>query len=309
MRRASCERGASFVTLLILIAVLGGAVLLASTVLGGYLRTDSDQSGAAVPILGDLGRPPEVPRAAMSGLTPAERFMSEIVAETESRAGRSMPIGAVTEERFSPGIVIQGTRAFRDLVRRDLQRLASTATGRTLLAALDANRQNLGTSTTIQYGGAGDFAYGAASAQAYEAIRTGATVPDLHARGRVNASGQVEITQPGQPDSSIVSYNPRPPGRWGGQGLPSCMPPVLALGHELTHALRLGRGESLRLDSSWYRGRYINLEEQVAVGLRDLAHGPQVSENRLRLELGRGGKPGLGPRTDYSGSDVCVAGR
>ena len=315
VRGASRERGTSFVALLIMIAVLGTAVSVGGGLLGRHFGIHADRSGGSVPILGQGGSAPTVPRAGgRDGLTPSEHAIGNLIAESEREAGRSMPGGSlrsleVEDERYSPGILIQGTASYRSQVRRDLDRLAQTRTGRAVIAALDANAAILSTNTTIQYGGEGEWAYGEAPALWADGVTAWhETPPDwMSARARVNAAGKVEITQPGYPDSSVVTYNPDP-GRWGSPDAKSCIPPVIALHHELGHAMRVGRGERLNLDKGKTPAgdRIVNFEEQVAVGLRDLAHGPQVSENRFRLELrGRGGER-FARRPDYTRA-LCVS--
>jgi len=314
VRCASRERGTSFVALLIMIAVLGTAVSVGGGLLGRHLGIHADHSGGAVPILGQGGSAPAVPRAGgRDGLTPSEHAISNLIAETEREAGRSMPRGSlrsleVEEERYSPGIHIQGTASYRSQVRRDLDRLAQTETGRALIEALDGNAAILSTNTTIQYGGQGEYAYGEAPALWADGVTLTETPPDwMSARARLDANGKVEITQPGYPDSSVVTYDPNP-GRWGSPDAKSCIPPVIALHHELSHAMRVGRGERLNLDKGKAPGdnHIVNFEEQVAVGLRDLAHGPQVSENRFRLELrGRGGER-FAQRPGYT-RGICIS--
>lgn len=166
-----------------------------------------------------------------------------------------------TVTHVGPNITITGTKAFRDAVVRDLQRLDSTPSGQALLASLSAPGKGPVTIVATAGGNAVD-----------------GTGPGAN----VNPDGT-----PGAGSGSTLHYNPDRTQIGDGSKPYMTRPPAVALGHELNHCEQAQNG-TWTDDSTGGT----NNNELEAVGLPPYQGNPH-SENKIRKDLGQP------PRTEY----------
>lgn len=158
-------------------------------------------------------------------------------------------------------ITIKGSKAFRDAVVRDLQRLDATPTGHDLLQSLNAPGKG---PVTIVHSAAGNSVNGTTA---------GANLrPDGTA---------------GPGSGSTLNYNPDKTQIGDGSQAYMNRPPAVGLGHELVHCEQAQNG-------TWSGNKTGGVEndELAAVGLPPYQNNSHT-ENKIRSEMGQP------PRTKY----------
>lgn len=163
------------------------------------------------------------------------------------------PDGSTVTE-FGDNIVIEGDEDFRNATAEDLQSLAETPTGQSIIDSL----QDGDKSVTI-----------------VETDRGNACGYDDPAARFANADGS-----PGAGTGSTVHYNPERTQIGDGSEPWMTRPPEVGLGHELVHAEQAAQGQQHPGETDGTRNR-----ERQAVGLppyEDNAH----TENNLRRDMG-----------------------
>jgi hypothetical protein len=186
------------------------------------------------------------------------------VSQMRARANDNLSRSPNGTTRYSPGITIRGSEAFRRGVVKDLDQINRTRSGRRLIESLNRS----GRMTTIREGATPMTAAGSQGSRAYMG------------NGRTGSGRNAEIRY--QPTDQRLNLGPHP---WM-RNLPSSV----LLQHELVHANHFTHGTVTRGKDP--RTGVPN-EELAAIGLRRNAPAPHLTENTFRREIG------LPPRTAY----------
>jgi hypothetical protein len=188
-------------------------------------------------------------------------------------------------EKYSDGITIKGSPEYREKVRKRLDELKGTSSGKAILNDLDKQGRS-GKSVTIKSVEPGD--------NHCQALGSGA-FPET---AKVDpATGRVDVTKAGKGSSSDVGFNPDYEPKYP-DGT-SCRSPAIGLGHELLHAKHNGEGRNLAgFDDATDPGTLepSNHEEAQTIG-RGAYSGDSPTDNSLRTEMG------YKPRTSHG--SVC----
>jgi hypothetical protein len=190
----------------------------------------------------------------------------------------AQPGGGEGAQRYGDVITIKGPSEFREQTVAALDALAKTRTGKAILAAV-AKAGREGHAVTIDVGLAASTVPDAPTAAAPAATR--------------HESGRCVVERRGKGTGSTIYLSPLMEAFI--PNFHDCFPPAVVIGHELIHAVRNARGESLVGEK--LAGNATSHEEARAIGVGPYADA-RVSENALRAELG------LPLRRDHS-SEVC----
>lgn len=188
-------------------------------------------------------------------------------------------------EKYSDGITLKGDKAYRDAMRKHLDALKATPTGKKIIDELD-RQGRAGKGVTIKHD-KGEDPGCSASSDRFAA----ATSVDP-------ATGKMKVDTPGKGTSSVIDFpadfSEHPDLQNYADGSPG--PPLaVPLGHEMIHAVHNGDGTNLRKEV--YTGDPIvptsNHEEAQTMGIGPYSGDP-MTENALRNDFGHGT-----PRTSH----------
>jgi hypothetical protein len=190
-------------------------------------------------------------------------------------------------EKYSDGIKIKGTKAYRDKARKRLDELKKTKEGKKILDQL-ASQGKAGKGVVIVPADPGDN----------HCSPTGDWKNAYPEKAKKNAlTGRIDVEKSGAGTTSDVGFNPDYEPKYK-NGKP-CRSPAVGLGHELLHAVHNGNGTNLAKFSDPTdpgTSKPSNHEEAQTIG-RGAYSGDSPTDNSLRSEMG------YKPRTSHG--SVC----
>ncbi|HZU96433.1 MAG TPA: M91 family zinc metallopeptidase, partial [Planctomycetota bacterium] len=220
---------------------------------------------------------------------------------TEKAAGAATPTGAGDDPNWpgvgnyigksghpNQGISIIGTRDFYDKTVAALSRIEQTATGATILELVDL-MGHMGRGTRIRFGVEckclPGYWYEDTADQDVDKLRGLRKLVD-YSDGSEPGDGVSRVVM--KPDSKPMGSTTTIFFDYAHNTIndPKCTEPAIALGHEILHAIHLGRGEGLIKFDNTTNGEQTKMEEARAVGKNPYQF-DTLSENQLRREFGK----------------------